>query len=64
MYVNSSTQSPTVAVIGGGSAGSTIAIRLAMAGIHVHLIEKKCQPYQRPAHVSSACRCQSVPRNQ
>ena len=29
-----------VAVIGGGSAGSTIAIRLAMAGIHVHLIEK------------------------
>lgn len=40
MYVNSSTQSPTVAVIGGGSAGSTIAIRLAMAGIHVHLIEK------------------------
>ena len=48
MYVNSSTQSPTVAVIGGGSAGSTIAIRLAMAGIHVHLIEKNASLINAP----------------
>lgn len=32
--------SPTVAIIGGGTAGSTIAIRLAMAGVNVHLFEK------------------------
>ena len=31
---------PSVAIIGGGTAGSTVAIRLAEAGVEVHLLKK------------------------
>ena len=51
MYINSSKPSqhaPTVAIIGGGTAGSTIAIRLAMAGVKVHLIEKNASLINAP----------------
>lgn len=48
MYVNSNKQSPTVVIIGGGIAGSTIAIRLAMAGVEVQLIEKNASLINAP----------------
>ncbi len=38
----------TVAIIGGGVAGSTIAIRLAMAGVNVHLFEKNASLINSP----------------
>jgi hypothetical protein len=38
----------TVAVIGGGVAGSTIAIRLALAGLNVHVFEKNASPINAP----------------
>lgn len=41
-------QKPTVAIIGGGTAGSTIAIRLAMAGVTVHLFEKNASLINAP----------------
>lgn len=41
-------QQPTVAIIGGGVAGSTIAIRLAMAGVNVHLFEKNASLINAP----------------
>lgn len=40
--------SPVVAIIGGGVAGSTIAIRLAMAGVNVHLFEKNASLINSP----------------
>lgn len=48
MDVHSNKPAPTVAIIGGGTAGSTIAIRLAMAGIKVHLIEKNASLINAP----------------
>lgn len=41
-------QTTTVAIIGGGTAGSTIAIRLAMAGVNVHLFEKNASLINSP----------------
>ena len=39
---------PRVAIIGGGTAGSTVAIRLAEAGVEVHLFEKNASLINSP----------------
>ena len=51
MTKNNSQKSLKVAIIGGGVAGSTIAIRLATAGVQTYLFEKNASLINSPPHV-------------